>query len=253
MCFIFGGQDDDETRFDDLYMLNLNTLHCTKVKTQQSPPPRRSYHSAVVYKDSMIIFGGSFGGFPSFYNDVYEFQFATHQWRKLNTTGAIPSKRCNHKAVIWKDFMYVFGGYDGSYQNDMYRLNLKNGIWEKVQILGEIPSQRAAHSMIIHGDEIFIFGGNNGSTGFNEMYAFNCYSQRFRKINTSTKPTGRYFHAHDVYGDIMILHAGRNPDNLSDFYEFHLLTEPDELNLKQMVKRRCFGDVSIFCDDEEMF
>jgi hypothetical protein len=116
------------------------------LSTEGVPPIPRDSHVAVVHSRSMFVFGGSTG---SAMNDFHELKLDTCQWHEvrsdnnnnnsnnsqnslLNSTGGFnnsnssssssssmigngpPGHRFCHVAVVHKESMYVFGGYDGS-------------------------------------------------------------------------------------------------------------------------------------------
>jgi len=131
--YIFGGYDKDTFVSNDLYEFNFNTLTWKKVKTKGRYPKDRYHHSAVVYQGSMYIFGG----FKCF-NELMEYRFgmsapllplpppsrfsnnfffisispATETWSLVNARGTLPRPRWGHKAVVYNDKMYMFGGQD---------------------------------------------------------------------------------------------------------------------------------------------
>jgi hypothetical protein len=58
--FIFGGQDDDNTKLNDLWVLDLTTEQFSEVTlgSKSHHPAPRSGHSANVFNGKMYIFGG---------------------------------------------------------------------------------------------------------------------------------------------------------------------------------------------------
>ena len=58
-CYIFGGQDEDYNKLDDLWELDLSTYEFTMIPLPAGDAPLgRSGHSADVYNGKMYIFGG---------------------------------------------------------------------------------------------------------------------------------------------------------------------------------------------------
>jgi hypothetical protein len=45
-------------------------------------------------------------------SDLFVFVVAKCRWTLLASQGTIPSPRCAHTAVVYKDQMWVFGGFD---------------------------------------------------------------------------------------------------------------------------------------------
>lgn len=75
--YIFGGFDGT-MRVNDLHAYNLeaNEWHSVEVLGGTPPSPRHS-HAAVVYQNSMFVFGGYDGSYRS---DLHEFNFFTRRW-----------------------------------------------------------------------------------------------------------------------------------------------------------------------------
>ena len=50
-------------------------------------------------------------------------------WRQVTSTGTPPSARSGAKAVVYRDAIFLFGGYtkkDGEYFNDVYRFDIRD-------------------------------------------------------------------------------------------------------------------------------
>lgn len=52
--FVFGGQGNDNS----VYQFNTCNYKWKKIPSNTSSPSRRSGHSAVIYNNKMIVFGG---------------------------------------------------------------------------------------------------------------------------------------------------------------------------------------------------
>jgi hypothetical protein len=76
ICYVFGGLDD-ETRFNDLYSLNVETGAWLKIPTTGNLPPARAIHTAVYYEPTkkLYIFGGF--GFGGRLNDMHVLDVGT--------------------------------------------------------------------------------------------------------------------------------------------------------------------------------
>lgn len=90
-------------------------------------PSKRWGHSCCVYKNKMIIFGGRYN-YRSL-NSMYIFDLETLTWSKIETrglnSGNIPIARDSHTALVYKNYMYVFGGnWQNKKLNDFWQLNL---------------------------------------------------------------------------------------------------------------------------------
>ena len=67
--YIFGGKNESEI-FNDLYEYDIKLGKTIKIDSLSNPPTVRCNHTAMIYKKSMIIFGGWDG--TRTLNDMYE-------------------------------------------------------------------------------------------------------------------------------------------------------------------------------------
>jgi len=144
----------------------------TSLGNLQGAPTARSGHTAVVYKDSMYIFGG-WNGHTSL-GDFYSYNFEMKSWKKLDSNGTIPSKRRMHSAIVYKDNMYLFGGFDEertarSY-NELYQYDFKTNTWEMINCRGKIPCGRSRAGVTIQNNHMYIIGGWDRIVHFDDVY-----------------------------------------------------------------------------------
>jgi hypothetical protein len=77
---------------------------------------------------------------------------------------------------IYKDNMYIFGGYNGSvYLNDLWKFNLKTNTWEDITKLckGTIPGPRSRSAGALHGSQWYILSGWYRVGYYQDFYSFN--------------------------------------------------------------------------------
>ncbi len=92
-------------------------------------PCTRAGHSAVVYGDSMIVFGGK-NEYNTKLNDIWVFNFSNYLWEQIIIRNSAIS-RSGHSAQLFKDYMVVFGGIHDVTQelDDLMILDLKQWNW----------------------------------------------------------------------------------------------------------------------------
>ena len=91
--------------------LTLSLFSSTTKKTYNSSehPSKRWGHSAILYHNSMIIFGGRH--LQRSLSNVYSLDFSTLTWSKMEPIGPIPLARDSHTAVLYNNTdMIIFGG-----------------------------------------------------------------------------------------------------------------------------------------------
>ena len=101
-------------------------------------PSKRWGHSAVLHKNSMIIFGGRHS--LRILSNIYSLDFVTLSWSKIEPYSKAPQARDSHSAIIYKDTdMIIFGGNGLSGKmKDLWNFNFTIKKWT------EIPKEEGA-------------------------------------------------------------------------------------------------------------
>jgi N-acetylneuraminic acid mutarotase len=175
----------------DLYKFSFRERVWSQVHAKGEIPFRRRVHNAIVYKDSMYIFGGFDEGMnPSDFHEVHRFDFTTEEWSIIECRGDIPSGRSRSTAVQWGRFMYVFGGWDRENPNaEFYELDLETCIWREIDTnLRDLQvTGIQAHSAVVLGDWLVTFGGKSGGDKiYDQMFV--CRLGRNRTFNKNISP-----------------------------------------------------------------
>ncbi len=122
------------------------------------------------YKNKIIIFGGH-GGIDynrTAFNDIYELDLETFEWKKPQVTGTPPEPRGGHVASLLanKEKLFIFGGWNFIFQfNNMFVYDLEKKSWTDPEILHESPKWNFNGCLApsIPSWKYFIFGGSSGS------------------------------------------------------------------------------------------
>ena len=97
----------------DVHFVDVKTGQWFKSKTgyEQAPKPRYM-HSAVVYKNVMIIHGGISCEDGSILDDTWSYNFIDGKWSKIDLSpkNNIVVPRFGHAAVMVNQFMFIIGG-----------------------------------------------------------------------------------------------------------------------------------------------
>jgi N-acetylneuraminic acid mutarotase len=177
---VFGGFFRENTNDETLYCLNLTKMKWSKMKQNGNIPEVRVYHSSVIYRNCMYVFGGLLIGLrpPKFSNELYEYNLHTNTWNIIESNISLPS-RFMHSAVVHNDRMIIFGGSDNftiSNANNMRDKFMRNDSknhayaqlyefifptkqWRKFSTHGDVPLLKKNHTAIIYKDAMWIFGG----------------------------------------------------------------------------------------------
>jgi len=107
-----------------------------KNSTEQLPeePSQRSFHSSVIHKSSLYVYGGivkkSNKEGEDDHSIVYRYNYMSKVWTKIQThflNNISFNHIYGHSAAVYNNMMYVFGGknyVDGSYIAGLWCLNL---------------------------------------------------------------------------------------------------------------------------------
>eukprot|EP01080_Neovahlkampfia_damariscottae_P009396 gene9396-1607_t len=201
----------------------------TKLRQQGNIPEPTVNSSTCLYKDKILLFGGQINK-EILCNDTFSYNLSNSTWQLLLCTGEIPTKRISHTAVIYSDYMIIFGGYHESQMrycscNALNILNLRTLKWFQTETTGPVPCERQCHSSIVFQGDMYIFGGYAGNSDvvLNDMYKLNLDNMVWSKIEYFGHfiPSPRYFHVATLYSGKMYIHGGREKNNhLNDFYSF---------------------------------
>lgn len=169
--FIFGGCGKSfdtpvEEYFDDLYILNTETMVWKRVATTGIPPAKRNSHTCVSWKNKIIVIGGE--DTQNYYmSDVQMLDTDTLTWTKLVTNGDLLPPRAGHTTIALGKNLFVFGGFTDAEDlyDDLYMFDLETFTWTKVMTIGEGPSARFSMAGTTlhpqHGGVLIFMGGCN--------------------------------------------------------------------------------------------
>jgi hypothetical protein len=76
--YIFGGKDSDNNKLNDLWLFNFQTKQWSEIMCREAPMAR-SGHSAALYRQYMLIYGGIFE-ITKELNDMHVFDTQAGEW-----------------------------------------------------------------------------------------------------------------------------------------------------------------------------
>ncbi|KRX05613.1 hypothetical protein PPERSA_09753 [Pseudocohnilembus persalinus] len=216
-----------------------NSQHISQYEKNQNYEQQQQFkarynHSACVYQEFIIIFGGE-SEFPEdktkriSLNDVMIFDTIKLEWKQQHCTGDFAENRRNHTANIVGNHMIVFGGIEsqGNIPQYIITLDLINFQWRRfdskcgyIDIFSETGAlshhascsvyedeqnqvlhhtqQQFAESSIIMEQGIYFFGGKYSNDKINDsLYVLKTsnFPMTWKKIETTgIQPKKRYSH-----------------------------------------------------------
>ena len=209
--FIFGGLNSEGKPgpTDELFCLKTqgDAFEWSLIPAVGESPPPRWKHSATVWGNQLIVFGG-FHSSTNRSNDTFVFDTVSLTWsRPIDSQGEFtprgnhmptknawpftPSPRGAHSATIMGDVIYVFGGYGGQGYgrrdfNTMFQLDLNDWTWSKTQCRGKSPEPRSSHAACRVESSIFVHGGWNAVQQFNDLHIFDTITNTWTEADVST-------------------------------------------------------------------
>lgn len=202
-----------------------------EIRTANTHPSRRSYHSAVMWNEKMIIYGGQDlrEGPQSGLWWIEISQFDQGEWEEAKIEA---SPICRHSAIIKNDLMYVFGGTDGVNEFNKTIVISLNTMGSRLILPDrkDCPPSLDSHSAVLYEDGtaawMIVFGGFAIGHRSNSVYSLNLSSEKWKVAHTNQGPRGRSNHSAVVYKDHMIIFGGTNDEGekMNDLWKLDLRT-----------------------------
>ncbi|KAK9692159.1 hypothetical protein RND81_09G244700 [Saponaria officinalis] len=179
--------------YSDVLVLNLETMTWTTLVTLGKGPGPRDSHSATVWGNKIIVFGGTNGSKKV--NDIHILDLGTKQWIQPMCRGTPPSPRESHTATLFGDEkLVVFGGSGegaGNYLNDLHVLDLRNMSWVSCKVNGRIPPPRDSHTSTAFGGKIFVYGGDCGDRYLGDVDVLDVETMTWSMLEVNSASPGR--------------------------------------------------------------
>lgn len=152
----------------DLWIFDLETLLWSQPAIQGTPPEARSYHTASLIGDKLLIFGGK--ARKQWFNDVTMLDFPSRSWNPINLAGGSGGGigRAYHTATVIQDqFVCVVGGYDGTTMcKDIALIDLSCMRWLSYSKTDMLRCKHTTNLMP-SGNVLLSFGGHDGRSFLN--------------------------------------------------------------------------------------
>ena len=195
----------------------LSLLSSTTKKTKngsEQHPSKRWGHSAILYHNNMIIFGGRH--LQRSLSNVYSLNFSSLTWTKMEPIGPVPLSRDSHTAVLYNNSnMIIFGGNGlNTKYNDLWDFDINECNWTKVTTQGKTPCPRDGHlSTIIYNKYMVIYSGlNENDKVINDIFLFNFENKTWIECDIINKHLieNRDGQSCSYVGDLLYLFGGQH-------------------------------------------
>ena len=262
--FLWGGvnetiESEKGKYMDDFFKYDFHKKEWSQIVLSGETPVPRAFHSAVCYKDKVIIFGGCNG--KGRFDEISVIQTNTGQCNKFTPPKdqeRPPSRYC-HTSVAYKESMLVFGGKCGGRNSnkrlkDMYDYNLETGVWSEVDATGTAPSSRSAHTSVVYGKKMLVFGGRDGEgMCCEDFYEYHLEARVWRMLECNHQRLMRARHSAVVHNDSIVIFGGwSGKRKLNDLCIYNLDTDViqvvhdnDEYDTSLPCRRECHTTVVV--------
>jgi len=193
--FVYGGSKNCKW-FKDMHMLSLYKGGWQELKTK-GEAPTRAYHSAILHRNEIWIFGGVFpnpGTKPDgCSNSIEVYSSETGGWYTPEVTGTKPLPRSGHSASLLGDKMLVFGGWDmPSIFNDIHIFDITFAEWTPLSdVQGSPPPARCWHASALitrPHSRLFVHGGFNGDRPLADAWVLDLPAGLSNSPSVTAKP-----------------------------------------------------------------
>ncbi|KAI8055797.1 hypothetical protein BDF22DRAFT_672260 [Syncephalis plumigaleata] len=155
----------------------------------------------------------SIGGGGVTLEGVQQLDLRTGIWTTIKAIGSTPPIDLHgHTAVLWRNYIVVFGGYDNKeFYNRVILFNLNDHTWHCPTVRGPHVIARYLHTAVVYNDKMYTYGG----FAKNPERTYVLTHLMALDLNTFTweKPCvvpPRYNHSALLIGDRMYIYAGKN-------------------------------------------
>ncbi len=194
---VFGGTGASST-LNDVWGFDLAANVWTDLTPAAGPAPARRFTPNAVYdpvRHSMIVWSGQGAGF---FNDVWEFDLSTHEWRQFMPAAPLPEIRYGTASIfdpIARDLVAFAGFTDLGRFDDTWRFSPDGVAWTDVSPAAS-PGRRCLHASAYDARQhrMIVYGGQRfGAIG--DVWALDLATDAWTELTPATSPDPRWFGA----------------------------------------------------------
>jgi len=186
--YMFGGYDGAKC-FNDMDILDLETMTWMHPTLAGTPPQARNAHTMTVIGTNLYLFGGHSGN--KHLTDLHLFDTSKLMWSQPDIQGTPPPGLRGHTATLIGHKILFFGGYDGKGRtNELYILDAQDRKWIRPTWPTDSPHTppgRQRHSACLIGSKrIYIFGGFDGNKWLQDLHMLDVGRMEENDLETSS-------------------------------------------------------------------
>ncbi|KAJ6224659.1 hypothetical protein RDWZM_003204 [Blomia tropicalis] len=197
------------------------------------PPPALQEHTIIAAKNKLYLFGGQVG-YSSDETPLWIFDLVYARWSKFggksllsNATTSQPLGRRGHTAVLYKNVMSIYGGYQdfkGS-TAELWTFHLERQEWTKEESSFNkcnLPAGRHGHSAVVYNDSMYIYGGMTDLQVRGDFWSWSYKNKKWTRIKTVKNPGELCYHSAIVVSNSMFIYGGEraNGNSVSELWKY---------------------------------
>ena len=124
--YIGYGQTVDSKPLTDIWVMDIPTQTWSEIKISNPFSPRNGSR-AVGFRNTLIVFGGFYK--DKYFNDIFVINLDTKGCIELQTNGERPEPRSTPIIGVWKESLYIWGGFNSGWPNSLSVLDLRSLNW----------------------------------------------------------------------------------------------------------------------------
>jgi N-acetylneuraminic acid mutarotase len=252
---IIHGGKDGVSFYNETYSYNLLTNDFIKLETTSDDIVQdRAYHTANIYKDYMIVFGGEINS--QILDDLWVLDLPTKKWYNIPLPNGMKLEpRSFHCSEILGDKIYLVGGYCLEMKCvlpitivDLKNFSLDNPAVTVHRIKTHLPIPRWGGVMKEYNSSLYLYGGRNGYDS-NEFVILTDNKWKEIRFKNNIIPPCRRANGL-IYNGCFIILGGLCKDAFSnDVYAINLNTLAESVSLPTeisgYINNKEFSDITI--------
>uniref|UniRef100_A0AAY4B209 Rab9 effector protein with kelch motifs n=1 Tax=Denticeps clupeoides TaxID=299321 RepID=A0AAY4B209_9TELE len=216
LIYVYGGMRDGQC-YSDVHVLDTKTWEWN-VFTAKGNIPTLAYHSAVIYRKELYVFGGVLpsrnAGKTTCSNALYIFNPEFGLWYQPIVEGDRPLPRFGHSTILVSNQLVIFGGRKtAAFLNDMHILDLGFMEYSSVKYDNMPPLPRGFHAALpISDNKILISGGCSALGALQDAWLFNLNTSSWSSVSSPllcSKPRA----GHSLISLVHPVHPGTRQSN----------------------------------------
>lgn len=247
---LFAGGTHNKTKLLGLYQLDLHRFKWTEIKRSEEEigPCHRSYHTAEIIGDNLVVFGGEY---VQELSDTWVYNFNTKLWNQIKNVACTlkPKPAKFVSSFAYKNRFYVLGGSIKSADNvdqviflDFNRYLVSNSeddlVWSKAEFKDEHLLKRWGAVSLIFGDYAYVYGGRSGNVDLQNLVQIDLKMGVCRELSILSQiPAGRRKPSACIHNHNLFIFNGYNGQYKASYgyfqLPFHLEAFGQDPNMKE--------------------